>query len=347
MPVSSVVDAAASVTDDGDCCGASCDCGTSCGCGTTASDVTPRQVSVEFSYLDLNTCERCVATGDTLDEALAALAPAFDVLGVVVTVNKVNITTRELAEQYRFVSSPTIRVNGVDICTELKESHCGDCSDLSGCSTVCRVFVYQGREYEQPPAGMIADGILRVLYGQQTAQEQPAYVLPENLVNYFNGRTTLMKTIAVFEPAMCCNTGVCGPDPAQELVTFTADLDYLKGAGVDITRYNLANDPMAFAQAEPVRQFLEVAGSDGLPLTLVNGAVALTGRYPSRAELSRFAGLDADAASDAGSSGCGCGSECGCAEPTTEPAAELAAEPVVVTAAASSGCGCGTNSGCC
>jgi len=339
VPVGSVVEAAASVTDDADCCGASC----GCGAGTPSnavSGVTPRQVGIDFLYLDLNTCERCVATGDALDEALSALAPAFQALGVKTTVNKVNITSSELAEQYRFMSSPTIRVNGVDICTELKESHCGDCSDLSGCSTDCRVFVYQGREYEQPPAGMIADGILHVLYGQQNASEQPAYVLPENLVNYFNGRTTLMKTIAVFEPAMCCNTGVCGADPAQELVAFTADLDYLKGAGVDITRYNLANNPMAFAEAEPVRQFLETAGSEGLPLTLVNGAVVLTGRYPSRAELSRFAGLDADtAASDAGSSGCGCDSGCGCAE--------SASEPVAVVAPAASGCGCGSDSGCC
>jgi arsenite-transporting ATPase len=180
-------------------------------------------------------------------------------------------------------------------------------------------------------------------------------VLPENLVNYFNGRIILMKTIDVFEPAMCCNTGVCGPDPAQELVAFTAALEDLKGRGVDITRHNLANDPTIFAQTEPVRQFLEAAGSDGLPITLVNGAVVLTGRYPSRAELERYAGLEAGTPAPAGiaSSGCGCGcpesataesaeccdSDCGCGEPATEP--------VAVVAAASSGCGCGSDSGCC
>lgn len=100
-----------------------------------------------------------------------------------------------------------------------------------------------------------------------------------------------MPAIRVFEPALCCNTGVCGPDPDQALVGFTADLDHLKSQGADILRYNLANEPVAFAQSEPVRQFLQVAGSQGLPLVTVDGAVVLTGRYPSRAELQHYSGL--------------------------------------------------------
>ena len=173
-----------------------------------------------------------------------------------------------------------------------------------------------------------------------------------------------MKTIQVFEPALCCNTGVCGPNPAQELVTFTADLGYLQGQGVDIRRHNLANDPLAFAQAEPVRAFLETAGSDGLPLTLADGAVVLTGRYPTRTELARFAGLDAG--EPAATSGCCGGSDCGCGEPTATPASTACCDgpdcedgkPTDAPAssaccggspepAAASGCGCGSDSGCC
>ena len=75
----------------------------------------------------------------------------------------------------------------------------------------------------------------------------------------------------VFEPALCCATGVCGPELDEKLVRFTADIDYLKGKGVDIERHNLAVDPMAFASDETVRTFLRVAGSEGLPLTLVDG----------------------------------------------------------------------------
>lgn len=99
-----------------------------------------------------------------------------------------------------------------------------------------------------------------------------------------------MATIRVWEPALCCNTGVCGPDVDEALVVFTADLAYLQGQGVDIARHNLANDPMAFAEDPVVAQFLQVAGSDGLPLTTVDGVTVMTGAYPDRDALLKFAG---------------------------------------------------------
>ncbi|MDR0285059.1 MAG: arsenite efflux transporter metallochaperone ArsD [Propionibacteriaceae bacterium] len=118
-----------------------------------------------------------------------------------------------------------------------------------------------------------------------------------------------MPSIHVYEPALCCNTGVCGPDPAQELVTFTADLSYLKSRGADMVRHNLASDTRAFADSAAVRSFLQVAGSEGLPLVLVDGVTVLTGRYPTRDELLRWAGLETSRAAEStpASSGC-CGS---------------------------------------
>ncbi len=104
-----------------------------------------------------------------------------------------------------------------------------------------------------------------------------------------------MPEIHVYEPALCCNTGVCGPDLDQAPVTFTADLDHVVQAGSAAQRHNLANDPQAFAQDETVRSFLQVAGSEGLPLTTVDGVTVLTGRYPTREELLRYAGQAAAA----------------------------------------------------
>ena len=100
------------------------------------------------------------------------------------------------------------------------------------------------------------------------------------------------RSIRVFEPALCCNTGVCGPDVDEALVGFTADLAYLRDLGVDIQRHNLANDPSAFAEDQTVREFLRVAGSAGLPLTMVDGVTVATGTYPSRADLLRYAGVE-------------------------------------------------------
>jgi len=103
--------------------------------------------------------------------------------------------------------------------------------------------------------------------------------------------TSQRPAIRVYEPALCCNTGVCGPDVDQALVDFTADLNHLTVRGADISRHNLANDPAAFAADESVRSFLQVVGSEGLPLTTVDGVTVVTGAYPTRDQLMKFAGL--------------------------------------------------------
>jgi hypothetical protein len=103
-----------------------------------------------------------------------------------------------------------------------------------------------------------------------------------------------MSKVEVFEPALCCATGVCGEDVDQDLVTFSADMDFVRSHGGEVVRYNLASEPLAFAENDAVKAFLEIAGSDGLPLVLVDGVTAMTGRYPDRAQLARWAGVAAD-----------------------------------------------------
>ena len=68
-----------------------------------------------------------------------------------------------------------------------------------------------------------------------------------------------MTTISVFEGPLCCNTGVCGQDPEQTLVDFTADARWLADQGVPVTRANLAQDPAAFAADASARAFLRIA----------------------------------------------------------------------------------------
>lgn len=104
-----------------------------------------------------------------------------------------------------------------------------------------------------------------------------------------------MSKVEVFEPALCCATGVCGEDVDQQLVMFSADLDFVSSRGGDVARYNLASEPSTFAENETVRAFLQVAGSGGLPLILVDGVTAMTGRYPDRDQLATWAGVAAGA----------------------------------------------------
>ncbi|TFD78265.1 arsenite efflux transporter metallochaperone ArsD [Cryobacterium fucosi] len=103
-----------------------------------------------------------------------------------------------------------------------------------------------------------------------------------------------MANIRIFEPGLCCGTGICGVDVDQALVTVSADLDWTRSQGGQVTRFNLAQEPLAFVEDEVAHAFLLTAGEEGLPLTVVDGATVLTGRYPSRAELGKWAGLPAD-----------------------------------------------------
>jgi len=104
---------------------------------------------------------------------------------------------------------------------------------------------------------------------------------------------TSMTVIEVFEPALCCATGVCGEDVDQGLVTFSADMDFVRRQGGNLRRYNLASEPLAFAENKAVKGFLQVVGSKGLPLVLVDGVTAMTGGYPDRAQLAEWAGVTA------------------------------------------------------
>lgn len=119
-----------------------------------------------------------------------------------------------------------------------------------------------------------------------------------------------MKTIQVYDPGLCCSTGVCGVEVDQALVSFAADVEWAKRNGAPIERFNLAQQPLAFADNASVKDFLERSGQEGLPLILVDGAVALAGRYPRRAELARWAGITQPVSEDK-SSGCCSGGRCG------------------------------------
>lgn len=106
-----------------------------------------------------------------------------------------------------------------------------------------------------------------------------------------------MKTMSVYDPAMCCPTGICGPDPDPVLPRFAADVQWLANQGVRVERYNLSQQPQAFAGNELVKEALAQYGIGCLPLVIVNNAIMSRGRYPERHELARFVGLQTEESS--------------------------------------------------
>lgn len=163
----------------------SCDSGSSC-CGQEGQK---KNIQIDFLYLDLNVCERCQGTESNLDQAIHDVSAVLKAAGYEVIVNKINITSPELAIAHQFLSSPTIKINGHDIAVELNETTCKDCGDLCGDTVDCRSWSYEGTDYSEPPKEMIVNAIMKAVYGGES--ELPvtsqAYVLPENLINFFNG----------------------------------------------------------------------------------------------------------------------------------------------------------------
>ena len=96
-----------------------------------------------------------------------------------------------------------------------------------------------------------------------------------------------MYRLGVFDPAMCCSTGVCGPEVDPSLVRFAADLEWLAQQGVEVRRYNLSQEPAAFAGSELVKRAIEDNGIECLPLVTVDGRLLSMGAYPSREQLAK------------------------------------------------------------
>ncbi len=136
----------------------------------------------------MTVCSWCQGTESSLDTAISEVAQVLGTTNIEVAVNKINVVSEEQARQLRFVSSPTIRVNGRDIQLEVKESLCDSCGDLCGDTVDCRIWVYQGKDYTIPPKAMIIEAILREVYGgsQELLQDcSTDFEVPDNLKNFF------------------------------------------------------------------------------------------------------------------------------------------------------------------
>jgi arsenical resistance operon trans-acting repressor ArsD len=119
-----------------------------------------------------------------------------------------------------------------------------------------------------------------------------------------------MKTLEVYDPAMCCSTGVCGPDVDPALVAFAADLKWAGEQGVTIKRYNLGQEPQAFMANAAVVKEIE-AGMDRLPIIAVDGRIVSTGVYLTRSQIAQKLGLNEDVSLFKKSSSC-CTPDSGC-----------------------------------
>ncbi|WP_430789652.1 arsenite efflux transporter metallochaperone ArsD [Virgibacillus flavescens] len=107
-----------------------------------------------------------------------------------------------------------------------------------------------------------------------------------------------MTKLEIFDPAMCCSTGVCGPTVDPELTRVASAVFSLQKKGFTINRYNLANEPGEFVDNKIVNKFLEEQGPDRLPVVLLNGEIVLEANYPTTTQLAEWFDVAAEALND-------------------------------------------------
>ena len=122
-----------------------------------------------------------------------------------------------------------------------------------------------------------------------------------------------MAKMIIFDPAMCCPTGLCGPVINPELLRISTALSNLEKNGVKVERYNLNNNPQAFIDNIVVSEILNRDGVDVLPVTIVDGKIIKTKSYPTNDELLKFLNVPESYLKSKKTlevKDCGCGDKC-------------------------------------
>ncbi len=103
-----------------------------------------------------------------------------------------------------------------------------------------------------------------------------------------------MKKMYIYEPAMCCSTGLCGVSVNPELLRISTVFNHLTQNGVQVTRYNLSSSPRAFMTNRTVNQIVKTKGVKALPITIVDNEIVKMEEYPTNEEIARFLGVTED-----------------------------------------------------
>lgn len=161
-------------------------------------------IVVDFLYLDLKTCDRCTGADERVFKAVEACKPILSACGYNIILNQIFVEDEAMAERFDFYSSPTIRVNGIDICPSIQENDCSCCSDISGTDVTCRLFPFNGQLYEVPPTDMIISAIMKTAITEAKAPAAGEYVIPENLRAFFEGKRAQQAAGEPSETSKCC-----------------------------------------------------------------------------------------------------------------------------------------------
>lgn len=173
-----------------------------------------KRISLELLALDLIACSRCAGTAKNLQTAISKVSDLLSDLGTEVVYTETVVATAAQAEELRFRSSPTVRINGRDLAAELRESPCEECGELCGCGdgVHCRVWEWQGVESREAPVALVIDALLKEysLSELPSGESAAPFSLSPNLRSFFQSRQTQAAP-----EATCCDRETCCEQAAK------------------------------------------------------------------------------------------------------------------------------------
>lgn len=101
-----------------------------------------------------------------------------------------------------------------------------------------------------------------------------------------------MKKVEIYDPPMCCPTGICGPAVDPALMKMNDAILALKKQGVTVERYGLRSDYMIIKDRTIVMAIIHRDGIKSLPITVINGAIFKTGEYPSYEDICKALNIE-------------------------------------------------------
>jgi hypothetical protein len=91
--------------------------------------------------------------------------------------------------------------------------------------------------------------------------------------------------IEIFDPPLCCPTGICGPTVDQTLISINEMIASLQKDGIQIERYQMTSHPHAFINNPEVMKLVQERQMAALPITVISSKVIKTGAYPTLEEI--------------------------------------------------------------
>ncbi len=121
-----------------------------------------------------------------------------------------------------------------------------------------------------------------------------------------------MKKMKIFEPAMCCSTGLCGVGVDPELLRISTVVNALEKNNVSIQRVNLSDAPQEFITNTILNEYIKDKGVEGLPVTILDNEIVIEKRYPTNEEFVQLLEVPESFIEQQMKEEQGCGCECAC-----------------------------------